>query len=555
MLKKIAVLSLFVSPLAWTQNENQNAPSITGNMETTFQYLNEDTLIGADRPASVGLLNSYINVFYRQAGFKAGLRLESYLPRIQGYPNNFDGTGIGMRYVGYENDYIDVTVGNFYEQFGAGLSFRAYEDRALGYDTQMDGARVIFRPFKGIVLKGVYGRNRFQFVDGVVTKSAGIVRGFDTEIHLNETFKFMKDKKLDLTFAGSFVSKYQPDDNDDYILPENVGSYGGRMKLRYGKFYMDAEYIHKENDPSSDNAFIYNSGHAALANFGYSQKGLGILFSAKSVDNMSFRSDRNQQLQNVLVNYLPALNKTHTYNLVASLYPYATQPVGEIAYQAEVLYTIKKGSKLGGKYGTSINPNISIAYGPNQRMINYSTFDSSRVTYKVTPFASSSNLYWRDININISRKFSSKFNMMLSYYNISVNNDVAKISTHPDSKGTINANIAVAEFAYKFNNKHSIRTEVQALFTKKDFRDWATIMVEYTLAPNFFFGIMDQYNFSNSNPDLRLHYVIGTFGYVKEATRITLSYGRQRAGLFCVGGVCRFVPASNGLTLNFTQSF
>ena len=124
MIKKLAVLSLFVSPLAWTQNQTSNAPSITGNMETTFQYLNEDTLIGANRPASVGLLNSYINVFYRQGGFKAGVRLESYLPRIQGYPNNFDGTGIGMRYVGYENDYVDVTVGNFYEQFGAGLSFR-----------------------------------------------------------------------------------------------------------------------------------------------------------------------------------------------------------------------------------------------------------------------------------------------------------------------------------------------------------------------------------------------------------------------------------------------
>jgi len=66
---------------------------------------------------------------------------------------------------------------------------------------------------------------------------------------------------------------------------------------------------------------------------------------------------------------------------------------------------------------------------------------------------------------------------------------------------------------------------------------------------------MDQYNFGNPNPDLRLHYLIGTFGYVREATRITLSYGRQRAGLFCVGGVCRFVPANNGLTLNFTQSF
>ena len=73
---------------------------------------------------------------------------------------------------------------------------------------------------------------------------------------------------------------------------------------------------------------------------------------------MSYRSDRTKDLQDVFINFLPALNKTHTYNLVATLYPYATQPLGEVAYQAEVLYTIPKKTKLGGKYGTSINLNF-----------------------------------------------------------------------------------------------------------------------------------------------------------------------------------------------------
>lgn len=553
MIKNVLILSLFVVPAVWSQTENSNAPTITGNMETTFQYLNEDTLIGANRPASVGLLNSYINVFYRQGGFKAGIRVESYLPRIQGYPNNFDGTGLGMRYVGYENDFVDITVGNFYEQFGAGLAFRAYEDRALGYDTQMDGARIILRPMKGIKIKGVYGKNRYQFLEGRVVNAAGIVRGIDGELHFNETFKFMEKYKLDVSVAGSFVSKYQPDDNETYILPENVAAYGGRLKLRYGKFYMDGEYILKENDPSVDNGYIYNRGQAAVINLGYSQKGLGILFSAKSVDNMSFRSDRTKQLQDVFINYLPSLNKTHTYNLVASLYPYATQPLGEIAYQAEILYSLKKGSKLAGKYGTSINANYSVALRPMQHTSGYSLTDSSRVFYKGNLFDSSDSLLWQDFNISITRKLNQKWNVILNYYNISLNNDVAKITN--DAKGIIHTNIFVAEIGYKINKKHSLRTEFQALLTEKDKGDWATAVVEYTLAPNFFFGIMDQYNFGNPDPNLRLHYVIGTFGYVREATRLTLSYGRQRAGLFCVGGVCRFVPASNGLTLSFTQSF
>jgi len=62
-------------------------------------------------------------------------------------------------------------------------------------------------------------------------------------------------------------------------------------------------------------------------------------------------------------------------------------------------------------------------------------------------------------------------------------------------------------------------------------------------------------NYGNPVESKRIHYPIITCGYIKDATRFTVSYGRQRAGLFCVGGVCRFVPANNGLTFSFTQSF
>ncbi len=171
--------------------------NITGNMETTFQFLNEDTVINAKQPIQKGLINSYMNVFYTQGNFKAGMRLESYLPRIQGYPNRFDGTGIGMRYIGYQNDFVDVTLGTFYEQFGTGLALRAYEDRNLGYDNLLDGARVILRPGKGLVLKGVYGTQRLSFQQGQIIHGEGLVRGADAEFHLNEGFQSMKDVPLD----------------------------------------------------------------------------------------------------------------------------------------------------------------------------------------------------------------------------------------------------------------------------------------------------------------------------------------------------------------------
>lgn len=562
----ILTFSLFFTLQVVGQLDRGN---FTGNLETTFQYLNKDSLIGATQPASKGLLNSYMNVYYRHGNFRGGLRLESYLPRIQGYPTNFEGTGLGMRYVGYKNDFIDVQVGNFYEQFGNGLSLRVYEDKALGYDNMLDGINVKLTPWEGITLKGVYGLQRLAFRSKII-HGDGIVRGGDAEFSLNRIFKKLNDKALDVTIGGSFVSKFQEDNDNILVLPQNVAVYGGRLALRYKGFTLDGEYVIKGQDPSVDNSYIYNTGFATVLNAGYSRKGLGIMLSAKSVDNMSFRSDRTKILQVGLINYLPALNKTHTYNLVASLYPYATQPTGEVAFQGEIIYTIPKKSKLGGKYGTTLTLNASTAFRPKRSVnINYA-IDSSGVSYSTSPFAMSDSLYWLDINASIYRKFTKNFTAKLSYFHIVLNNDVASVTKQP---GNIASNTGVLELLFKFKNRSSLRTEMQMMFvnridslnnkvrfnesgaTPTDHGDWATLILEYAINSHWIVSVMDQYNFGNPVKSHRAHHPYLSVIYVRDATRVSVGYGRQRAGMFCVGGVCRFVPASNGLTLSVTHSF
>jgi hypothetical protein len=114
---------------------------------------------------------------------------------------------------------------------------------------------------------------------------------------------------------------------------------------------------------------------------------------------------------------------------------------------------------------------------------------------------------------------------------------------------------------YKIKSDRAIRVELQHLATKEDKQNWAYALVEYTLNTNWFVAALDQYNYGNThtddngNYDKRLHYFNVSAGYNKNANRITLSYGKQRAGIFCVGGICREVPASNGITLSVTSSF
>lgn len=523
-----------------TAQQANSAGEVHGNFQVDVQYYNEDTAIGAPPVPEKVLMNGFGNVIFTKGNFSAGARYESYLNPMQGFDRRYKGAGIPFRYASYMTEGMEVTLGSFYEQFGNGLIFRSYEERSLGYDNAMDGIRLKYLPKPGVILKGFIARQRVFFDYG-----PGIVRGFDGELMLNELIPKFSTLKTQVTIGGSFVSKFQEDLNPVYKLPENVGASAGRINISHGKININAEYAYKINDPSSANKMIYKPGEAALLLVSYSQKGLGISFGAKRIDNMSFRSDRAAQGNNLLLNYLPALTKQHAYNLVA-FYPYATQPNGEIGFQGEVVYTLKKGTPMGGEYGTTFLINYSTANGLDTTNLNndygYSS-DYGKIGEEV---------YYKDFNIEVSRRVNKDLKVTLLYANQVYNKAVIQgLGGYP----TIYANIGVVDLTYKLNAKHAIRTELQNLSTDQDMGDWASALIEYTISPHWFFSFIDQYNYGNKEDDKKIHYFTGSVAYIKQALRISLGYGRQRAGIFCVGGICRMVPASNGLMLTVSSSF
>jgi hypothetical protein len=108
---------------------------------------------------------------------------------------------------------------------------------------------------------------------------------------------------------------------------------------------------------------------------------------------------------------------------------------------------------------------------------------------------------------------------------------------------------------YKLTPTKALRLEAQTLMTKEDDGDWFLGLLEYTVAPKWFVSVADGWNYGNEDPDRRFHYPLIAVAYNNEANRIQVSYGKQREGIVCVGGVCRNVPASNGFTLTVTTSF
>ncbi len=318
----IARQGLLLLPLLFAAHHAhaQDGGQVHGNFSTDIQYYNEDSAIGAVvLPQRMGA-NGWGNIIYTNGAFEAGMRFESYTPPLAGYPAGlpYSGTGIGYRYARYTMSDLEVTVGNFFEQFGQGMVFRSYEERYLGVDNAMDGIRVKYRPVPGINLKGFVGQQRLNFANEAV-KGPGTVRGIDAEISLSEFFDSTWTSANNLIVGGSFVSKYQEDRDPLLVLPENVGAYALRANFTTPRWNLYAEYAYKINDPNNKNGFIYKDGQGLLLNATYSVKGFGLSVGAHSFDNMFFQSDRSAATPfDLNINFLPPLAKQHTYNLPAT---------------------------------------------------------------------------------------------------------------------------------------------------------------------------------------------------------------------------------------------
>lgn len=527
---------------------------VSGNFQLDAQIYKADSIIGAEEVKEKMLLNSFANLLYSNGNFNAGMRFETYLNPMLGYDKRYRGTGVPYWFGSWRNEQFEITVGNFYEQFGSGMVLRSYEERNLGYDNAFKGAKVKFTPTDGVILKGLVGTQRFFWEQG-----PGIVRGLDGEFALNDIFDKEGKFKTRVTLGGSFVSKFQDLEEisiipgEQLILPANVAAMAARFNISHGGFAIDGEYANKANDPSANNNFIYKNGESMLLQASYSTKGFGAIVSAKRTDNMSYKSKRTEK-DNVLdINYLPALTRQHAYSLSA-MYPYATQANGEMALQGQVNYKIKRGSLIGGKYGTDITVNYSRVTSIKMDTVAGGGYIGKPGTlgYESPFFAFGDELYFQDFNIEIQRKFTSNFKALVSFVHLDYNKNLLEGKT---GYSNVNANIIIADMTYKFNSTNALKLEYQQLFTKQDKGDWLQFQLEYTIAPKYFVTVIDQYNYGNDDKDLRIHYPIVSAGYTNGANRLTASYGKQRQGILCVGGVCREVPASNGFTITLTSSF
>lgn len=531
---------------------------LSGSFETnTIWYMQDSVIYNLSNPLPKDRFgsNNYLKLDYTRGKFSAGVQGELYAPVLSGYQNQFQGGKITNKYASWTDDNFFVTVGDFYDQYGSGLIFRAYEDRALGMNSSVEGVRAGMNIGDIFAIRAMLGRPRLY-----MEYAPSWLRGADATLALSSIFGF---KSQYLALEGSFLSQYDAarlnitNNAGEHILSSDMSAWSARMVYEAAGFSGRVELVGKTPGyymVDGDNVPYF--GRAQLIELGYSGHGWGISLTGRNVEHMEMKLTESSDLKysgtgNVL-NYIPALTRQYTYSL-ANLDPFQVKTKGERAAQMDVFYNIRRGSSLGGRYGTKLHVNASVIYQPKDV---FYLFDAPEDAKQM-------NFAYLDASFDFEKQWNKKFKTTFLFA-------FQRMMGEERTTVPINRYVFALDGLYKFNTRHSLRLELQYLLSpfvkdqtsdgitvqerlddKRNNGDWWAAQLEYSFAPVFSVFVSDMYNFQYE----KVHYYNVGVSYTKSRTRIALSYGRNRAGFVCSGGVCRQMPGYTGFNLSLTTSF
>ncbi|MBS1517896.1 MAG: hypothetical protein JSS91_07400 [Bacteroidetes bacterium] len=551
MISKILfiVLFLFCSALSYGQI-NIEADASVSNL---LRYGNGYEYTGSVRNAKEyfeNLTDARLNV----NGVVFGMRYEVSDPIEYGL--NF--VGVRKRYVEYNSDIgISLRAGDFWETISRGLSLNSFEDRALGYDTGIDGVRVSYNknfgkknPFK---LKAQILGGNIKYSDYLEPERIENykVRGAYAQIS--------PVKQITLGMNYMYSIGELPEQNDLTKVTSDIPEANLTYTTTDFQFYIS--YAHKSSIVSPNSVYtspVTALGDGLYSSVSYSFNKLGLTLEYKNYRfDITLPDNRSSTRPTRMLPYQnpPTAQKEHTSTLITRN-PHVVDFNDEVGGQVDIVYAPndKMFFNLNGSIASrhyqymDIDPTTNITYQRVERSNSFlpdldNAFSPFWEVYLEGEYYVSEKVYTK---LALARQSSVLYNQLNPLFSEIIFN-----STIP------------AEFKYSFTDKYTLKIIGEMQWVHNSIRvsedkNYTNQYFSLSLlrAPDLTVTFSADLTSDDEEPTGKKSWFQGDLSYqINQSNTIGVSYGTERGGLKCANGICRYVNPFTGFRLSVATQF
>ena len=460
-------------------------------------------------------------------------------------------TGLKKRYVEFRRDDLYIRAGNSFTLFGRGLVMNSFENRALAFDTGIDGIKM---EYKTRMAKAAVTAGDINYVDVLDSSKTEMyrVRGGSVELAPYPFF----------SLGGSFVSgTYAPPPNLSYTEPTrfDMPEFFGRVQI--ADFDLFLSYAEKRTKVTSfGDTSRTHYGTAFYGALSYTTENVGVSFEYKDyrfgiVDpaerNKAYRGRKAYAFQNA-----PIVHKEHTFTLL-SRYPHVVDFNDEVGYQMDVFYTFGQftgsvnGSAASRHYSFVVTDSVYFPGIPEPYDVVYSSKHRSNsflpnLNGRFSPFWE----IYTDLQYYLEEGGTDYVLLGFDRRWSQVANEVILLGgAHPDiSIETTHLTSVPLAFQYSVKEGWALKfiMERQWVFEQKNPAQprYYNHLLSLGLSKATDFSVTLRYEFTSDHGtvDGRRDWTALDVGFHLGSNHlISLTAGGNRGGLVCANGVCRTV--------------
>jgi hypothetical protein len=457
--------------------------------------------------------------------------------------------GISRRFIEFNKDNFLVRAGNYYELFEKGLTLNAFENRGLGFNTQLDGVKLNYKKnWKNVKFNGT-------IVGGGLVYDDFLIVGRQEQYSIRAgNFSFSPIKLFSV--GGSYLYTKGMIPSSGVIADITAEIFEGNFAFNWKSVNLDVSYANKQTIESFPK-YAAPRGDGGYGSLSFTTGGLGITLDYKNYRfNLTTPNERSSTspLKALPFQNPPTGIKEHSTTLLLR-YPHVVDFNDEVGFQVDVFYSPKDN--------LSFNFNASLS----SRHYDYKDIDTTvfiryqRIDRDYAFIPSIDNAFSPYWELFLEAEYYYKKNLKFKVAGGRQSSVLYNV-IDPSGSDIVRTTTIPVEIKYDFAKIYSVKLLAEQqwvynslLIEEKNFYN-EFISVSISRSPNILLNGTVEFSTDKEDPSGKKIWGSGEITYkISSANSVSFSYGSERGGIKCSSGICRYVNPFNGFRLTVINNF